>query len=271
MYARKLSNQQRDEVAAKYVSGKTHVELAKEYGVCKGTISKICAEKKAFRPDKVTTSGGDLASFKSRARSVLWRQDGAEKKTFEAWKARVEALQAPDGGKLTHNQAIVRASKEFPCLHRLFREYDLRSFDPNPESHPDIRHWGNPVAQPGFQKPSVLCENIEQTHRDNLNWAITTAGEFLRTGREPVTCPNDAAYYLYEQAKAEPKEFLSRFNQIEAKGDIESEEKRNIRKAGKRSLAEIDSMLAELKPEEESTDEQTKVKNPAGPEGTEEG
>lgn len=250
MYTHKLSTQQRDEVAAKYVSGKTYIELAKEYDVCKKTISKICADKKAFRPDEVTTSGGDLSAFASRAKSVLWRQDGAEKATYESWKARVEALQSPDGGRLTHNQAIVRASKEFPCLHRLFREYDLRSFDPNPDSHP-IEHFGNSYAQPGFQKPSVLCENVEQTHRDNLNWAITTAGEFLRTGREPVTCPNDAAFYLYEQAKAEPKEFLSRFNQIESKGDQESEEKRNTRIAGKRSLAELDSMLSELSSEEE--------------------
>jgi len=268
MAVSKLTNQQRDEIAAKYAAGQTQAALAKEYGVTKKTISRTCAAKGARRPDKVTTSGSDITAFASRAKSVLWRQDGTQKATYESWKARVAALESPEGGRLAHSQAIVRASKEYPCLHRLFREYDLRTFDPNPESHP-IEHFGSRYTQPGYQKSSVLCEDIEQSHRDNLNWAITAAGDYLRTGREPATCPNNAAYYLYEQAKAEPKDFLSRFNQIEAKGDQESEEKRNTRKAGKRSLAELDSMLAELTPEEESTHGQTQTENPAGPEAPE--
>jgi hypothetical protein len=44
---------------------------------------------------------------------------------------------------------------------------------------------------------------------------------------------------------------------MESKGDTESAERKSARLAGKRSIAEIDGMLAELEHEGEDEDEET--------------
>ena len=238
----KLTAEQRQEVVAKTKSGATNRELAAEYGVCTSTIKKICRIHGARRPFNVRTACENFVEFQKRANSILWRQDqGKEKLTYEKFRARVAELQSADGGGLDHKQAVVRACKEYPCLHRLFREYDVRKYDPNSESHPEVKHFGTPTG-----KQSVINENKEQSYRENLAWAMAAAGEYLRTEKYPAIVPNDAAYYLFIQASENPKDFLSRVGQVESKGDGGLEEARLTKKAGSRSIAELDSMLQEL-------------------------
>jgi hypothetical protein len=237
----KLTTEQRQEICDRFVDGESQQALATEYGVCKQTIAKVAKHAGAKRTRAVFTPVNVIAEFSSRAKSILWRQDvGAEKKQYDAWVARVKSLESEDGGRLTHSQAIVRASKEFPCLTRLFREYQVSEFDPNPESHPQVQYFGK------LTPAAVASEGKELSYRDSLRWAIDAAGAYLRTGKDPETCPCDAAWYLYRQAIEEPRDFLSKLGQIETKSDPESADKRNIRKAGQRSIAEIDSFLSEL-------------------------
>ena len=193
-----------------------------------------------------------VTEFAKRVKSALWRQDtGKERPKYDAWVKKVSELESSDGAGYTHAEAIVQASKDYTCLFRLFREYDLSSFDPNPDSHPQIRQFGEPKSK---DTDEVFCEGKKQPYRQSLNWALDAAGNFLRTGKEPVTCPCDAAWYLYEQAKNEQKDFLAKINQVEMRGDSESEDVRNAKKSGRRSIAEIDAMLRELESEDERDD-----------------
>jgi hypothetical protein len=190
----------------------------------------------------------DIKEFAQRAHSILWAQgSGHEHKNFDKWKARVAELQENSG--LNKSEAVVRASKEYACLNQLFREYNVRRYDPNPESHPRIKHYGD------VEEHDVECEGIVQTYRESLRWAIAAAGAFSRTGEKPPTCPCDTAWYLYEQAVSDPKDFLARVGQVESKGDAEDAAKRSANAAGTRSMAEIDGMLAELECEGESDEE----------------
>lgn len=248
----KLTDEQCEQIAARYIAGETQRDLAKAFGVCRQTVGATIQRlgAKRAKPDKA--SPRDMIEFAQRARSILWRQDKAkEKPTYNSWKTRVEALESKDGGGLTRNQAVVRASKEFPCLNRLFREYNVVDHDPNPDSHPAVQHWGKPAtaATPTF------CEGKEQSYRESLRWAIESAGTYLRTGVQPASCPCDAAWYLYRQAVDEPKDFLAKLGQIESKVDLEAQGKSNIRKESGRSIAEIDSFLEELAQSEDSDDD----------------
>ena len=195
-------------------------------------------------PKKKLAQNHNVVEFAKRVKSVLWRQDSGKKERpkYDAWQEKVKELESKDGAGYTNNQAIVQASKDYPCLARLFREYDLSDFDPNPESHPTLKQFGKTQNTPG----KVTCENKKQTYRESLRWAIDAAGAYLRTNEEPVMCPCDAAWYLYRQAIEEPKDFLGKVGQIEAKISNESEDEKNARKSGKRSIAEIDAMLSEL-------------------------
>ena len=189
------------------------------------------------------STGGDVIEFAKRCRSILWRQDGKVKKSYNEWLARATELESKEGGAYTKNEALVRAAKEYPCLHRLFREYDLHEFDPNPESHPNIQYFGQKDTE---ESPEITCDGLEQSYRDSLRWAIDAAGAYLRTSSYPVSCPCDAAWYLFKQAIADPKDFLAKVGQVESRGDSDSDERKNLRRSGQRSVAEIESMLEEL-------------------------
>ncbi len=192
-----------------------------------------------------------VGEFAKRVKSALWRQDsGKERPKYDAWVKRVSELESSEGAGYTHAQAIVQASKDYTCLHHLYREFDTIAFDPNPDSHPQIRRFGESRSK---DTDEIICEGKKQPYRQSLNWALDNAGTFLRTGVEPVTCPCDAAWYLYEQAKAEPKDFLGKVNQVEIRGDSESEAVRNAKKSGCRSIDEIKAMLLEL----ESTEQES--------------
>lgn len=94
----------------------------------------------------------------------------------------------------------------------------------------------------------IKCKGIEQSHYDNMLWALDAAGLHLRTGKEPNACPNDSAYFLFCQAKDEPKAFMDKVNQMESK----QADKQNpiIKREEKRSIREIDVMLSLLEEEE---------------------
>ena len=97
------------------------------------------------------------------------------------------------------------------------------------------------------KKAHIQNENISLTYRQMLAWAVEAAGQRRRTGADPVSCPNDSAYWLYEQAVSDPKGFLTKINQVEAKHD---EEEGNLQKMNARSIQEIDAMLSLLDAEE---------------------
>ncbi len=190
-----------------------------------------------------------MAEFAKRVRSILWRDDpGKVKGTYNAWQSKVEFLQSQGH---TKQQAVLMASKEYPLLHRLWREYDLREYDPSPESHPAL--YASAVAKDIKQAGGVVCEGKQQSYRDSLNWAIEAAGKYIRTGQSPVSCPCDAAYYLYDQAVKEPKDFLGRLGQVESKG-VGNEPDSDIRRAGRRSLREIEEFLKGLTNDSEAID-----------------
>lgn len=85
--------------------------------------------------------------------------------------------------------------------------------------------------------------DIEQTLRDNAQWAIAAAGETSRTGQLPKECPNDQAYFMYLQAKENPKEFFARFAQIESK----SKESSTFKHHCQLSIEEISEMIDEIR------------------------
>ncbi len=243
----KLTSEEKATMIERYVAGETGMALAKAYEVAPSTINRHLTRAGVIRAkSKRSKQSQAVVDFAKRVRSVLWRQD-KNHATYQKWRDRAEELESPNHGGYTRHEAVVRASKEFPCLRKLFREYDVSFYDPNPESHPDVPH-GNPITN-----ANVLSEGIEGSHRDNLRWAIDAAGRSLRTGEAPKSAPNDAAYYLFRQAIEEPKDFLSRVNQIEAKGDEDERARMSARKQGERSVAEIEEMLKSLN--EESSDE----------------
>ena len=181
-----------------------------------------------------------MREFRKRCHSILWRQEAGGKKdklTYDRFKRLVGEFQR-DGG-MTADQAVVEAAKDFQCLKPLFRTYNISDYDPHPESHAD-------TPRVDKRPRTVRCDGKSLSYREQLAWAMDAAGKFLRVGVEPATCPNDRAFFLYIQAKEQPKEFMQRLGQVEAKGDTEEEERRLSKRAGQRSVEEIDAMLAEL-------------------------
>ena len=242
----KLSENQRNELLSRRENNnETLASLGKAYGISETTVRKIINRDKnkipRFGKEKKYLMSKSIQEFTKRAKSITWRQDGKEKKTYEQWRKKVKEFK--DRG-MTQHQAAVQASKDFPCLKRLFREYDVSAHDPHPDSHPDT---GQPPSAGG-----ITCEGREQSHRENLAWAIEAAGKYLRTEQEPTVAPNDAAYYLYCQAREAPKDFLGKYSQVEAKGNEESEKEKLARKGGRRSIQEIEEMLSTLIKEREN-------------------
>ncbi len=90
----------------------------------------------------------------------------------------------------------------------------------------------------------VVNEGKEQTYRENLSWALDAAGEFLRAGQRPTTCPNNGAWFLYTSAIDNPKEFLTKVAQVEKGEDGEAE--RVARAGEERSIEELEKMIAGL-------------------------
>lgn len=96
-----------------------------------------------------------------------------------------------------------------------------------------------------FDPTSVRSEGREQTYRENLNWAINAAGEHLRTKKNPMICPNDAAWFLYCQAIEEPKDFMQKVGQVESKA-AEEDPRKDIVRSSRKTLEEIKDFLENL-------------------------
>ncbi len=195
--------------------------------------------------------GNYLAEFKKRANAILWRANsGKNKVLYDNWRARIQELQ--EMSEYTEGQAVVMASKEFDPLLPLFREYDVREHDPNPTSHANVRHFGeSKSAKSSLEMGNVVIEGSELTYRENLSWAMEAAGHYARKKTHPGLCPNDTAWFLYDMATTNPKDFLMRVGQVEAKVS-DSDENKATTRSSRRSIEEINTMLNELdyKPEE---------------------
>jgi hypothetical protein len=108
----------------------------------------------------------------------------------------------------------------------------------------------------------IVSENRAQSHRENLAWAIDAAGRHLRTGEAPQIVPNNAAFFLYKQAIDEPKDFLTKVNQLELK---RTEQQNTHKKACEKTIAEIDDILAAMvvvEAEKAEATERTDVADP---------
>ena len=193
----------------------------------------------------------DIDAFRSQARSVMEREGRGKRagKPLAEWESRIKHLRTTKN--YTDAQAAVQASKYYPMLHGLFAEYDVASFDPEPGSHPAVakllidREKQRAKAREDLERlAAVQTDDVPQTHRANLAWALAAAGRFLRTGAKPERCPNDSAYYLYCRAIETPKEFLTKVNQLESSAKATKDESRV---ATQRSIHELSNMIAGLK------------------------
>lgn len=236
----KLSDEQKVEIVRRHQAGELVSELALEFGVVPTTILryvKLAAEKDGLEPKppeaEVKLTKTDAEILGKRIRQTLWKKEHGkkEKKMYTRWSMLVKEYRKHGG--LNYGQAIIEAAKEFPCLERLVQEYD-----------------STPIKKEKESTGEVQVEGRELSHRENLNWAIEAAGKFQRIREKPKSVPNDSAFYLYHLAIDEPKDFLGKFNQIEARGDDEQEKQQQIRKRGQRTIDEINDMLKTLEEEE---------------------
>ena len=256
----KISPEQWEEIVERYKCGDSQRELAHDFCVTTATIGRQLKERMISAAARDIGAGKvrdtNLKKFLAEARKTIWHaDDGLEKHHFQyfAWKDDVNALKAKH--KMPYASAAIAASKEHKVLWPLFRKYNVKKFDKFPRSHPMVTRYEeqeyNEVGE-----MIVKNEGIKQDHRANLDWAITAAGEYARTKIPPVSCPNDAAFFMFEQAKGEPDKFLARFTTVISKSDDALG--RDERIESNRSIEEIDRMLSVLTEpaeEEEESDE----------------
>ena len=186
-------------------------------------------------PSQIKTG---FPGFEHRIKSLLWRRTRGPNKSrpdYDKWNQLIEEWQTKRGA--SRRQAIVNASLAFNCLADIIADYDLTQY-------------GIKKANESAEV-SVPSKGIKQSYRENLRWAVDAAGREMRTGESPATCPNDAAFYLYRQAKEDPKDFLAKVGQVEIKASSKEELEEDDRKQATKSIKEIDEMLAALEEEEE--------------------
>ena len=250
-WKKKLMHAQLQEVIERWKCGEALTSICKDFSVTAPTLKRYIIEAGAWgsvreREPPIRDKG--LGAFLKKVRKILWHLDRDKKHpTYYEWKKQVGELRAIHN--YPYGVAAVRAAKEFPATWNLFAKYDVVEFDPFPDSHPGLKHYRN-MKNYSSGEPVIRNDNIVQTHRENLNWALEAAGKWHISSKEPASCPNASAYYLYKQAIADPKDFMGRINQVEMKSDggIGA-----AKKSGQRSVSEIDSMLETL--EESETDD----------------
>ncbi len=184
--------------------------------------------------------------FEQRVKALLWgrmRGPNKERPDYVEWKRLVDGWK--DEKLVSRRQAVVNASLKFDCLSEIIADCDLTEYGIS-------RSGKSSGPESDSESLAIPNENIKQSYRENLRWAISAAGKFLRTGDEPKTCPNDAAYYLYRQARRDEKDFLAKIGQVEAKSTSQDEIEEDDRKQATKSINEIDEMLATLDEEEKS-------------------
>lgn len=184
-----------------------------------------------------------FAGFEQKAKSVLWRRIVGPKKErpdYVQWKSSIEDWISKR--EVSRNQAVVNASLLFDCLIPVIAEYDLTEY-------------GIEKAKKNTRSVAIPSLNVKQSFRENLRWAINAAGKQMRTKERPEECPNDAAWYLYQQALGDPKDFLAKVGQAEAKASVKEEIEENEKRQATRSIEDIDEMLASLEEEEKSNEQ----------------
>ena len=184
---------------------------------------------------KVPSRIGTITDFVKRVRTVLW---GIDQDQYNRWIDRIENLKSM--GYQIH-EAQVRAAKEFPACRPFFREYDIKQFDRDSGSHPDIVFFGDER-----RSRQIVSEGRDMSYRENLRWAAMAAGQHLRTGDEFYDVPNDTAFYLYQQALGDPKDFMTKLGTMEGREDMESMLEKSTRKVADRAVGEIDKWLNDL-------------------------
>lgn len=247
-WKKKLMHTQLEEVIERWKCGESIASICKDFSVTAPTMKRYLIEAGAWgimREEEPPIRDRGLSSFLKKVRKVLWHLDrDREHQTYNSWKKLVAEL------KEIHNYpygvAAVRAAKEFPAVWNLFAKFDVVEFDPVPDSHPGLKHFKK-IKNQSSGESHVRNDNIVQTHRENLNWALEAAGEHSINGKRPTSCPNASAYYLFEQALADPKDFMSKISQVEMKSDGGLGA---AKKSGQQSVSEIDSMLETLEESE---------------------
>ena len=188
-------------------------------------------------PPKIKTG---FPAFEQRVKTVLWQRivgPDKDRPDYNQWKASIEEWRTDKG--VGRRQAIVNASLPFDCLVEIIADYDLTQY-------------GVAKVKDTAKSAAIPSQGKKQSYRENLRWAIDAAGKRIRTKEEPDECPNDSAWYLYVQAIQDPKDFLAKVGQIEAKSSAKEELEEDDRKQATKSIEEIDEMLATL--EEEKSD-----------------
>lgn len=203
----------------------------------------LMARKKAAITTGAQSPDNAIAAFASKARKILWSLDEGlreDKKSYNKWDARVKYLRESHG--MGRRQAIVKASKDFNCLSMLYREFDVSKFDPDPDDAAitgQLRFGSEMFA-------GVECEGKTLSKIEELEWACSAAGKFFRTKEIPKTCPNDSAFFFFQRATEEGKHFLDKLMQMTIKNIDEDDQKRKATISGRRSVSEIEEMLAIL-------------------------
>jgi hypothetical protein len=223
--------------AVKRTQSETKKAIYTELEISPATLNNWIAEFKGEDlevpegPSKI----GTVVDFAKRVRSVLW---GIDKAQYDKWISRVAYFEEHG---YTQAQAQVRAAKEFPACRPFFREYDIKVFDRDTGSHPDIVFFGDePRAR------EIVCLNQEMSYRENLRWAAMAAGQHQRTGQEFYEVPNDTAFYLYQNALSDPKDFMTKLGTMEGREDMEALLEKSTRKMADRAMSEIDKWLSEI-------------------------
>lgn len=183
--------------------------------------------------------GKSLQDFTKEARSLLWRMDDGvaeQKVNYHKWQARIKELQEESG--LEKKVATVQAAKEFSILLPLFRKFNISKYDLDLD---DKGRVGPAVSQEKLKE--IVNENKKLSRLEEIEWACEAAGNFKRTGEMPETCPNDAAFFLLEQAIEEGKHFLDKVVQMTCKNMDAADQQRKANLSGRRCIEEIEAML----------------------------
>ncbi len=109
---------------------------------------------------------------------------------------------------------------------------------------PPLNEKFDPLKTQHVNSP-IQSENRDQSYRDNLLWACEAAGQKIRTGNRPNSCPNDKAFFLYQLACENPKDFMTKFSQVETKEKDDADDKAK-KKSTQFLLEEIESQLEAL-------------------------
>ena len=115
---------------------------------------------------------------------------------------------------------------------------------PPPPEERESRERFDPLKTQLVNSP-IQSDDKEQSYRDNLLWAIQAAGTKLRTGNRPNSCPNDKAFFLYQQACENPKDFMTKFSQVETKEKDDADTKK-AKRSTEFMIEEIERQLKTL-------------------------